>query len=131
MNKEQKFELRERAVAILGLNRTYSDDELKKSYYRLIKKVHPDNHKGSFDGISNDDLTKLIIQAYHFLKGGNTGSMLEDDNIIFRLTGRKTSFRALGHSDNEWDAARFYDSFNNSIWPESATGNSFKFGGIC
>jgi len=46
----------EEALSILGLEKGTSDEEIKKSYYNLMKKFHPDK-----DG--NNYLSNLITEA--------------------------------------------------------------------
>lgn len=127
----KEFELRERATQILGLNRIYSSKEARESYVRQIKMIHPDIVIGFIDNIPNDDLTKLVIQAYHFLverKGPTT--MLENDDLVSTLIGKITPIKETKEY-GIWNSSNFYDSFNNSIWPKSEEKNKYKFGGIC
>lgn len=130
MSVSKEFELRERATKILGLNRVYSKTEPRKAYIRQIKKIHPDLVIGHVDDIPNDELTRLVIQAYHFLverKGPVT--MLEDDNLVFKLIGKRTPIKET-KDGYDWNASKFYDDFSKSIWPEEKK-SKYKFGGIC
>ena len=52
----------ERALGILGLNRDYNSDELKKAYRKLAMEWHPDHHKDP-----SGEKFKEINEAYQLL----------------------------------------------------------------
>ncbi|MBW1732657.1 MAG: J domain-containing protein [Deltaproteobacteria bacterium] len=49
---------------VLGLDRTASDGEVRKRYYDLLKKLHPDTC--GFEG--TNFLVQLIVTAYEMIK---------------------------------------------------------------
>ncbi len=53
---------------ILGVERTASDEEIKKAYRRLAHELHPDKHAGDRE---KEEKFKLINEAYEALKDPN------------------------------------------------------------
>ena len=89
--KDRKIELRERAIAILGLNNSFSDNELKLNFRRQIKIVNPnspDSEQIVVACFTNSEVACLIIQAYNLLsKKKSPTSMLENDKLVAALIG--------------------------------------------
>lgn len=52
---------------ILGVSHSASEEEIKKAYFRLAKKYHPDRHRGESGGDYEIKFT-LINEAYNVLK---------------------------------------------------------------
>ena len=150
---EYEFEMRERSILILGIDRCYSKKDLKKSFSRIIKNIHPDLNKDYDQEITNDQLTMMVVEAYKFLRFEKNklqnstnietelvyqykGTILEDDNLISKVIGKRPKIKDLAKKiideNPRWDAASYYDSFSN-IWPEDKNKESlkYKFGGIC
>jgi curved DNA-binding protein CbpA len=55
----------QQALARMKLSLPLTQDELKKTYKTLVKKLHPDIHKGD---PKREEEFKLVSQAYHTLK---------------------------------------------------------------
>lgn len=64
---------------ILNVSNNSSDDEIKKSYLKLIKKYHPDVYTG--DKVFAEKQTALITEAYTTLK--NKELKMKYDQKIF------------------------------------------------
>lgn len=62
---------------ILELSLDHNKSEVKKQYYKLALKYHPDKSKG------NDDKFKLINEAYEYLNNYHKNSETFDKNISF------------------------------------------------
>lgn len=52
---------------ILGLNSSATEEEIKKAFFRLAKKYHPDRHRGRRDGNYETKFAQ-INEAYNVLK---------------------------------------------------------------
>ena len=56
-----------RYYAILGVNKNITKDELKKVYYKLVKKYHPDKFENSSKKENAENKMKEINEAYEYL----------------------------------------------------------------
>lgn len=136
--KERDVEIRERALAILGVSSIYDTPQIRHNFRRQIRLVNPDGPEHSsrnVPGFDNTDVARLLIQAYGYLMGrhGPT-TMLENDALVGTLLDGQITPMAETTTAAEWHANRFYDQFRNSIWPEtdmSADERKYKFKGIC
>jgi molecular chaperone DnaJ len=55
--------------AILGVNRTATEDEIKRAYRQLARELHPDRHAGAPAAAeANEEQFKLVNRAYETLK---------------------------------------------------------------
>ena len=54
--------------AVLGVARTATDDEIKKSYRKLAMQFHPDRNNGSREA---EEKFKEITEAYDVLRDPN------------------------------------------------------------
>ena len=64
---------------VLGVSPTATDDEIKKAYYELARKYHPDNYSGSDLADVAEEKMKEVNEAYDQIKdmrenGGSTGA---------------------------------------------------------
>ena len=64
---------------ILGLSRDCSQDEIKKNYYRLCLKYHPDKTNGEQESTEH---FKDITEAYHILRD-DTSRKIYDLQLLF------------------------------------------------
>lgn len=58
---------------VLGVPRTATDDEVKKAYYKLARKYHPDNFAGSAQAAGNEEIMKEINEAYDAIQKERQG----------------------------------------------------------
>jgi curved DNA-binding protein CbpA len=61
-NEIEKEYLRLDYYSLLNVKKTSTENEIRKSYYVLAKKYHPDKFKGS------SEIFKRITEGYHILK---------------------------------------------------------------
>ena len=136
--KPRSLEIRERAMAILGVSSIYDTDAIRRNFHRQIRLVNPNGpHRREhvIPGFPNSEVARLLIQSYCYLIGRTCPTtVIEDDALVGTLLDgditpiRETSVQA------EWRAEQFYDQFRNSIWPHSPQferERKQKFGGIC
>jgi 4-hydroxy-L-threonine phosphate dehydrogenase PdxA len=62
--------------AILGVDRTASEEEIKKAYRRLARQFHPDTHPGEPEKKVAEEKFKEIHEAYEAIihNGGGTAA---------------------------------------------------------
>jgi len=135
--KDRHIELRERAIAILGLSSSFSDHELKQNFRRQIKLVNPNDSRSEqivVGRFTNSEVARLIIQACRFLTKGKTPtSMLENDELVSALIG-KDNIVPLSETvmDRGFNLLSHYD-FEGG-WPEPSKEQNeqhkYKFKGI-
>ena len=54
--------------SILGVTPESTDDEIKKAYYKLARKYHPDNYTDPQKSAAASDKMKQINEAYDEIK---------------------------------------------------------------
>ena len=89
----RQIELRKRALAILGLENMFTQNELLSNFRRQIKLVNPNGPESEnpvFDGYTNSDIARLLIQCYNLIvKRDSPTTMLEDDTLVGILIGKE------------------------------------------
>lgn len=104
---------------VLGLSRGASADEVKRSYRRLSKELHPDKHKG--DKVAEERF-KSVNEAYEVLSNPEKKKMYDQ----FGTTGGPGSG---GHGSGGFDFSGFADAGNFADIFESFFGGSRARGG--
>jgi hypothetical protein len=137
--KDRAIEIRERAMAILNVSSIYDKGEIRRNFLRQIRLVHPDGphrHDQNVPGFDNTEIARLLIQAYGHLLGRNRPTtMIENDALVgLLLDGRITPMDQTTTYEG-WHANKFYDQFQNSIWPEPSESEAerarlYKFNGM-
>ena len=134
----RSVEIRERALGILGVTSIHDTDGIRRSFRRQIRLIHPDGPDRlteNVPGFTDADMGRLLIQAYRHLIGRPCPTtMLENDVLLGRLLDGRITLIAQTVTAEEWDADRFYEQSQHSIWPESPSGTqdpSWKFKGFC
>lgn len=104
---------------ILGVSSTASDSEIKKAYYVLAKKYHPDINKDV-----NADKFKQVSEAYHILsdpqKRANYNSMRNSRSSYSSSSKESTggnygyNKNNYGYNDNNYDYTNDYYGYYNS-----------------
>jgi len=55
------------AIKILGLNRNFTEEELKQAHRKLAQLHHPDRHENSEDRVKEEEIMKDINAAKDYL----------------------------------------------------------------
>ena len=82
---------------ILGLEKTVSQEEIKKSYRLYASKFHPDKHQG--DKFFEDKF-KEILEAYEVLSNPEKRTIYDYDCGLRNRTGNKTDYRHESEESN-------------------------------
>jgi len=135
--KDRDVEIRERAMAILGVSSIYDTDQIRRNFLRQIRLLHPDGpnrHDENVPGFDNTEVARLLIQAYGHLTGRTSPTtMIENDALVGTLLDGRITPMAETTTYERWHANQFYDQFRNSIWPDSPSLKrelQYKFKGI-
>ena len=104
--------LRERAMDVLGVSKDATPDQIRDAAYRRIFIYHPDRNP---DNPDSNDITKVIVEALHFLQGRtHKTASLEDDYLVTLVINNP-----VRHIDEvsyeEWLLERF-----GGIWPDNS-----------
>lgn len=135
--KYRDIEINDRAIKVLNINNTDSNEKLKNNFKRQIKLVNPyapTRKNCGVPGYSNLDVAKLLVQSYILLKNKKVPtSMIKDYGFRGILEGFNNLVPIAETSIKEnFDLLSHYD-FGLS-WPESSEkGNErirYKFGGV-
>ncbi len=92
---------------ILGLNSSASEEEIKKAFFRLAKKYHPDRHRGTKDGNYEIKFAQ-INEAYNVLKDRKAKT---DYDIKFKGYSSKKSRTA----QEKYRAEEFYHTAQKAL----------------
>ena len=121
--KNRDVEIRDRALAILGVSSIYDTDQIRRNFLRQIRLVHPDGphrHDEKVPGFDNTEVARLLIQAYgHLMRRHSPTTMIENDALLRLLLDGQITPMSETATSKQWHANRFYDQFHHSIWPAS------------
>ena len=67
VKKEALFMTFDKAIKILGLNKSFSEEELKQAHRKLAQLHHPDIHENSEDRLKEEEIMKDINAAKDLL----------------------------------------------------------------
>ena len=74
---------------ILGISSIYDTGRIRENFRRQIRLVNPNGPRRSVEnvpGFSNDEVARLLIQAYgHLMNRHCSTTMLEDDGLVGTL----------------------------------------------
>lgn len=102
--------LKKRALQVLRLKPGATRSEIKKSFWKLALRHHPDRTE---EGSAGDRRMKLLVQAYELL-AENTHvdpskyRLLEDDELILSILPKGTGIEPLRPTYEEWHKKHFY-----------------------
>ena len=121
--KDRDVEIRERALALLGVASIYDTAQIKRNFRRQIRLVNPDlpgKGGGNVPGFDNTEIARLLIQAYGHLTGrkGPT-TMIENDALVGTLLDGRITPIGQTSTYEQWHAIQFYDQFLGSNWPDA------------
>jgi curved DNA-binding protein CbpA len=102
--------LKKRAFQVLRLEPKANISEIKKQFWKLSLKYHPDRIK--VKPAANSRM-QLIVQAYELLTketyiDPSKYRLLEDDQLILTVLPKGTRIEALRPTYEEWHKKQFY-----------------------
>jgi len=108
-------ELDRRARTILGVAPGASIRAIKKSYYRLARKYHPDINK---DDLRAHKKFQAVDEAYDLLCGNRNYELCEllDDKLVEELTGQPVTPLSKTKTMEQKHFEQYYDYEGKSIW---------------
>lgn len=101
--------LKRRALQVLRLEPEANISEIKKQFWKLSLKYHPDRTTAS----AANRRMQLIVQAYELLTketyiDPSKYKILEDDHLIFTVLPKGTKIEPLRPTYEEWHKKQFY-----------------------
>ncbi len=101
--------LQKRALQVLRLKPNATRSEIKKSFWKLALRHHPDRTK---EGLAGDKIMQLLVQAYELLTetyvDPSKYKLLEDDELILSILPKGTRIEPLRPTYEEWHKKHFY-----------------------
>src|SRR3989344_8057865 len=104
----------------LGVNKSASKDEIKKAFYKMAHKYHPDKKGG------NEAKFKEVNEAYQVLSDDDKRSKYDQ----FGSTDGFEGFSARGGPASGWDFSNFAGGFQNSDFDLNDIFSDFFGGGM-
>ena len=102
---------------ILGVSKTATQDEIKKTYRKLAKKYHPDSNKDK----SAENKFKEISEAYNVLSDKDKKAKYDNAGNSY------TKFRTTsGNNSDFWDEWLKKNSTNTSAYTQKKTNNTAR-----
>ena len=86
------------ASNILNISEKHTQEDLKKAYYKMALKYHPDKYK---DEENSGEKFKEIKMAYEFLSSGNSNYNQNNENISYSDIFK--SFIQHFSPESDWD----------------------------
>jgi hypothetical protein len=135
--KERELEIRERALALLGVDSIHDREQIRRNFRRQIRLVNPDRPNAlaaNVPGFSNAEVARLLIQAYgHLTRRNSPTTMLEDDALVGTLLDGQITPISQTTTCEQWHAHHFDDLFRPSSQPDPSVDRElkYKFKGIC
>lgn len=82
--------------SILGVSRDATDDEIKKAYYELVKKYHPDNYgqDNPLKDLANEKMQE-VNEAYDEIQKLRAGGAGSDSGSYYSGSGQFNHIRVL------------------------------------
>ena len=82
--------------SILGVSRDATDDEIKKAYYELVKKYHPDNYgqDNPLKDLANEKMQE-VNEAYDEIQRLRAGGASSDSGSYYNGSGQFNHIRVL------------------------------------
>jgi len=116
--------------AVLGVPKSASSDEIKRSYRKLARELHPDHNPGNSE---SEDRFKAVSEAYDVLS--DAGRRKEYDEMrslfgagAFRRGARTGGGPGQGGFDPS-DLSDLFGGFGGGGGPTTGTGRDGRFGG--
>lgn len=96
---------------ILNINKNASQDEIKKAYYKLALKYHPDKNKDE----DSEEKFKEISQAYEVLSDENKRKAYDNNNLNINIFGNANDIfnRVFQQQNFSVNINNIFSGFNN------------------
>lgn len=108
------------AIKILGLNRNFTEEELKQAYRKLAQIHHPDRHENSEDRVKEEEIMKDINAAKEYLmkylkENKHQNTAYSNINIIEYRKSKLQELRRIVSQDFVSDFAAKLDDLSVDI----------------
>ena len=110
---------------VLGVSRSASKDEIKKSYRKLAMKYHPDKNPGNTDA---EEHFKEVNEAYEILS--NDDKRRRYDQFGHAGVGSSASSQGGAYGAGAGDFGDIFSAFNDMFGGGARSGGGSPFGGF-
>jgi molecular chaperone DnaJ len=113
--------------AVLGVPKSAPADEIKRSYRKLARELHPDHNPGNAEA---EDRFKSVSEAYDVLSDAGRRKEYDEMRSLFGAGAFRRGARTGGPSTGGFDPSDLFGGFGGAgTGGGTATGRDGRFGG--